>query len=79
MGITLTPKAGCWIKYQLNLGNITYKTVAKIANRSENLVSDFIKCRRNSQPVQTALCKVLGYASFEQMIAASRGYIGGEA
>jgi predicted transcriptional regulator len=79
MGITITPKKGCWIKFQLNLNNITYKRVAQEVDRSETLVSDFIKGRRNSPAVQTALCKVLGYPSFDKLIAASRGHIGGEA
>jgi hypothetical protein len=35
MGITITPQKGCWIKYQLNLRNITNKTVAAKADVSE--------------------------------------------
>jgi hypothetical protein len=73
MGITITPKMGCWIKYQLNLRNIVYATVAREANRSDRLVCEFIRGRKNSLAVKAALCKVLGYETFEKLIAASRG------
>jgi transcriptional regulator with XRE-family HTH domain len=77
MGITITPKKGCWIKYQLNLRSITYKTVAEKANVSENMITQFVKGRKNSDKVRKALAETLGYPSFEAMIAASRGHDGG--
>jgi transcriptional regulator with XRE-family HTH domain len=73
MGITITPQKGCWIKYQLNLRNITYKTVADKAGVSENMITQFIKGRKNSDKVKRALAETLGYPTFEAMIAASRG------
>lgn len=73
MGISLTPREGCWIKYQLDLRNITYKAVAAAANLSENMVSHFLTCRKNSERIKLALAEILGYPSFETLIAASRG------
>jgi predicted transcriptional regulator len=73
MGITITPKKGCWIKYQLNLRKITQETVAKRAGVTQKMVSHFITGRKNSDKVKKALADVLGYESFEALIAASRG------
>jgi transcriptional regulator with XRE-family HTH domain len=79
MGITITPRKGCWIKFQLNLRNITYKTVAEKAGVSANMINHFIKGRKNSERVRKALAETLGYPSFEALIAASRGHDGGAA
>jgi hypothetical protein len=73
MGISLTPREGCWIKYQLDLCNITYKMVAAKAGLSENMVSHFLASRKNSERIKMALTEILGYASFEDLKAASRG------
>jgi transcriptional regulator with XRE-family HTH domain len=78
MGIAITPKKGCWIKYQLNLRGITYKTVARKAGVSEEMITQFIKARKNSDKVRRALAETLGYPSFEALIAASRGKGGAE-
>lgn len=72
MGITITPQKGCWIKYQLNLGKIPYKAVAERAGCTPNMIAQFITGRKNSEKVKKALCDVLGYESFEKLIAASR-------
>jgi hypothetical protein len=37
------------------------------------MVSHFITGRKNSEKVKRALADVLGYESFEKLIAASRG------
>ena len=73
MQISITPRIGCWIKFQLNLRNLTYEPVAKRANVSEEMITQFLKCRKNSEKVKRALAEVLGYESFEKLIAASRG------
>jgi hypothetical protein len=73
MGTTITPRKGCWIKYQLNLRKIPYKTVAEKASVSENMIAQFITGRKNSEKVRRALAETLGYPSFEAMIAAARG------
>jgi transcriptional regulator with XRE-family HTH domain len=74
MGITITPRKGCWIKYQLNLRNITSKTVAQRAGVSEVMITQFLKGRKNSDKVRRVLAETLGYPSFEALIAASRGH-----
>jgi transcriptional regulator with XRE-family HTH domain len=72
-GRPVTPQKGCWIKYQLNLRNITYKTVAAKAGVSEVMITQFVKGRKNSEKVRRALAETLGYPSFEALITASRG------
>ena len=73
MGITITPQKGCWINYQLRLQGITQATVAARAGCNNRNVSDFLRGRKNSERVKKALADVLGYESFESLIAASRG------
>jgi len=72
-GISLTPREGCWIKYQLDLNKITYKMVADEAGLSENMVSHFLAGRKNSERLKLALAKTLGFSSFDALIASSRG------
>lgn len=72
MGITMTPQTGCWIHYQLKLRNLTLYPVAEKANVTHEMVSQFLKCRKNSEKVKAALAEVLGYESFEKLVAASR-------
>ena len=73
MGITITPRKGCWINYQLRLASITQSTVAARAGCNNRMVSDFLRGRKNSEKVKKALAEVLGYETFEKLIAASRG------
>ena len=73
MGITLTPRMGCWIKYQLNLRNLTITAVSQRANVSIAMLSQFLKGFKNSEKVKKALTEVLGYSSYDALIAASRG------
>ena len=73
MGITITHQKGCWIQYQLKLSSITYATVAQKAGCTEKMVSHFLRGRKSSERVKHALASILGYSSFEALIAASRG------
>jgi len=73
MGITITPQKGCWINYMLRLRSITQAAVAAKAGCNNRTVSDFLRGRKNSERVKKALAEVLGYESFEKLIAASRG------
>lgn len=73
MGITITPRKGCWIQYQLNLRRIKLEAVALRAQVSTGMITHFLKGRKNSEKVKRALADVLGYESFEKLIAASRG------
>jgi len=73
MGITITPRTGCWLYYQLKLRNLTLDTVAQKANVSIGMITHFLKCRKNSEKVKKAFAEILGCESFEKLIAASRG------
>jgi hypothetical protein len=72
MGITITPQTGCWINYQLRLNSITQAAVGAKAGCNNRTVSDFLRGRKNSERVKKALSSILGYPSFEALIAASR-------
>jgi transcriptional regulator with XRE-family HTH domain len=73
MGITITPQKGCYINYMLRVRGITQATVAARAGCNNRMVSDFLRGRKNSEKVKKALVDVLGFESFEKLIAASRG------
>jgi hypothetical protein len=68
MANLISRETGCWIQYQLKLSGLGQKAVADEANCSVDIVSHFLCGRKNSQRVRTALCKVLGYESFEGLI-----------
>ncbi|MDR0387254.1 MAG: helix-turn-helix domain-containing protein [Treponema sp.] len=67
--ISITPRQGCWIQYKLKLNNLTQIAVAKKANRSTKMVSHFLNGRKGSDRISKALAAVLGYPSFEAVIA----------
>jgi len=73
MEITITHQTGCWLYYQIKLRNLTLEPIAQKANVSSAMVTQFLKGRKNSEKVKKALAEVLGYESFEKLIAASRG------
>jgi len=79
MAITITPRTGCWLHYQMKLRNLTLETVARKAEVSISMVSQFLKSRKDSERVKGAIADVLGYESFDKLIAASRGKGGGAA
>jgi hypothetical protein len=68
MANLISREAGCWIQYQLKLSGLGQKAVADEANCSVDIVSHFLCGRKDSKRVRTALCKVLGYQSFESLI-----------
>ena len=78
MANVISRQTGCWIQFQLKLSGLGQKDVASEANHSVDIVSHFLRGRKDSARVRTALCKVLGYESFEAIIAASRGHIPAE-
>jgi hypothetical protein len=71
MNNAISPRKGCWIQYQLNLNRITQATVAKKAGCNNKMVSQFLRGCKNSEKVKRALAEVLGYSSFDQLLAAS--------
>jgi hypothetical protein len=68
MANLISRETGCWIQYQLKLSGLGQKAVADEAKCSVDIVSHFLCGRKDSQRVRTALCKVLGYRSFEFLI-----------
>jgi len=73
MGITITPKKGCYINYMLRVRSITQTDVAQKASVTQQTVSQFLRGVKNSEKVKKAIAEVLGFPSFEAVIAASRG------
>jgi transcriptional regulator with XRE-family HTH domain len=73
MGIAINHQKGCWVQYQLKLRNLTLEDVARKANVTSGMVTHFLKGRKNSEKVRRALADVLGFDSFEKLIAASCG------
>lgn len=71
MEIAITPRIGCWVYYQLKLRNLTLEPIAQKANVTSGMVTHFLKGRKNSEKVKKALTEVLGYESFEKLIATS--------
>ena len=69
MANCITPAVGHWLKYQLRLNGYTQCEVAQEANCTVQMVSHFLCGNKDSNRVRTALCKVLGYGSFIQLVA----------
>jgi len=67
------PQKGCYINYMLRVRSITHEMVAEKSGTSSQMVSAFLRGVKNSEKVQKALAEVLGYPSFEAVVAASRG------
>ena len=65
------PPEGSWIKYQLDLRNIKMEAVAKKAHRSISMVSQVIAGVKNSDAVGLALARMLGYASYKDLMEAA--------
>jgi transcriptional regulator with XRE-family HTH domain len=63
------PPEGSWIKYQLDLRNIKLEAIAKKANCTVSMVSQVITGVKNSERVGKALAGLLGYATFNDLMA----------
>ena len=70
--ILLDRRTACWIRWMLDLRNITYKEVAKESGLTSSTVSEFANGRNSSDRVANALAKVLDYPSFEALLADGR-------
>jgi len=55
MGITITPKKGCYINYMLRVRSITQETVAKKAGVTQHMVSQVLRGVKNSEKVKKAI------------------------
>jgi transcriptional regulator with XRE-family HTH domain len=65
------PPEGSWLKYQLDLRNIKLEAVAKKANLSTSMVSQVICGVKNSERVESALARILGYATYKDLMEAA--------
>lgn len=72
MGIRITPETGCWIRYQLDLRDITHKDVARTIGCTREMVTQFLRARKGSARVEKALADILGYRDFTVLVASSR-------
>jgi len=73
LGIRIKPKEGLWIYYQLRLKKINQTDLSKKLGINSSTISNVLSGKRRSVRIEEALYQVLGYSSFEAMIAASRG------
>ena len=69
MAKTITHEQGCWLLYQLRLNGHNQMAVAHEAKCSAVMVTQFLRGIKNSERVKAAFCKLLGYSSFEKLIA----------
>ncbi|MGL4986245.1 MAG: hypothetical protein ACRC5H_03800 [Treponemataceae bacterium] len=72
VGEPISFKTGCWIKYQLNLFRISQADIAKKANCHGVIVSQFLGGVKNSNRTRAAIASLLGYKSFDDLLAAAR-------
>jgi hypothetical protein len=69
--VRLTQEQGCWVGYQLNLRNITYKAVAYEGTVCYQTIAEFMYGGNSSPKCKAALCKLLGYETFEALLEAA--------
>jgi hypothetical protein len=73
LGIRIKPKEGLWLKYQLRLRGLTLSEFAARHGVTVQTASGVFGGMRRSQRLENAVYQLLGYPSFEAMIAAARG------
>ncbi|MDR2759562.1 MAG: hypothetical protein LBB78_09285 [Spirochaetaceae bacterium] len=73
IGIRIKPREGLWINYQLRLRGITHQKLGDHLGIRRDTVTKVIRGTRRSFRVEEALPRILGYPTFEAMIAAARG------
>jgi hypothetical protein len=69
MAQTITHEEGCWLLYQLRLNGYNQTAVAREAKCSAVMITQFLRGIKNSERVRAAFCKLLGYGSFEKLLA----------
>jgi hypothetical protein len=72
LGIRIKPKEGLWIKYQLKLRGMNLLSFAQQHGVCLSTASMVFGGLASSKRLENAMYKLLGYASFEDMIAAAR-------
>ena len=73
LGIRIKPREGLWVKYQLRLKDMTLSDFARAHGVTTATASGVFGGLRRSERLETAMYQLLGYPSFEAMIAAARG------
>lgn len=68
-----TPAESAWIKYQLELADVTSRAIAAITFTGVGDVSNVIAGRRHSRKIEQEIAKVCGYPSWNDMIRSLRG------
>ena len=69
----IKPSEGLWIKYQLRLRGMTLTDFAKAHGVNRCTASGVFSGLYPSKRLETAMYQLLGYPSFEAMIAAAGG------
>jgi hypothetical protein len=69
--VRLTQEQGCWVRYQLNLRNLVYKTVAHEGGICVQTVAHFMYGGNSSPQCKAALCRLLGYETFGALLEAA--------
>jgi transcriptional regulator with XRE-family HTH domain len=72
-GIRISKKERLWIQEQMLIKGLFHRNVAEKAGCSRVAVTCVMKGKNKSKRIQRALAELLGYESFEKLIAASRG------
>jgi hypothetical protein len=75
LGIRIKPREGLWVNYQLRLRGITHQKLGDQLGIRRDTVTKVIRGTWRSARVEEALPRVLGYPSFEAMIAAILNFI----
>ncbi|MDR0472721.1 MAG: helix-turn-helix transcriptional regulator [Treponema sp.] len=73
VGIRIKPNEGLWIIYQLRLKGISQTALAAQLGINMSTVNQILRGTRHSTRIENTLYQVLGFPTFEAMIAASRG------
>jgi len=73
VGIRIKRTEGMWINYQLRLRGITHQKIADQLGIRREGVTKIINGVHHSTRVEDTLYRILGYPSFDAMIAASHG------
>jgi transcriptional regulator with XRE-family HTH domain len=72
-GVFISKRERLWIQEQMLKKNLRHKDVAEKAGCSRANVTSAMRGQVRSARVQRAVAELLGYPSFEAMIAAARG------
>ena len=72
-GVRISKQERLWIQNQMLIKRVYHRQVAEKAGCSRSAVTCVMMGRNKSQRIQQAISELLGYESFEKLIAASHG------